>query len=461
MESLLIFSLYMLYGLVFMAIGFAIYFRDLRFSHLDFAKALPTLALFGFIHGLHEWADLYLYIYNTHFYLSDTVQVLKVTKLWVSFAALGYFALQMLKMTQWHFRHQLKYLIEVLIVLFFISLIYRYNEHSLFEFLDKTVIQTRWFFGSGAGLLAGTALINYSRQLQKEEREAAHTVSYLGVSIIIYGLFAGLFFVENPVLGPIIRLACAFPMLYFLRKTLVIFDNERLHQIEKKLMQSMHDHKLRDMGELISGVAHEVKTPLSSTLMRCDLLERKLNDGNIEKAKIQLEYIRKGVLKAAHISQTLLEFSHKKPSNKRSVLLSDIINDSVALMSSRLQGFDLNISIPEESVAFVDKEQIEEVVINILNNAIDASEDNKVIKIKAHQKGLKTIMSIRDEGTGIADNIVDKISRPFFTTKDKQSGTGLGLSLCKTILEQNSGTLKIYNTHTGVCVDIELPTEYK
>ncbi|CAG19898.1 Hypothetical protein PBPRA1487 [Photobacterium profundum SS9] len=77
MQELFVFSLYMLYGLIFIAIGFTIFFRDLRFSHLSIASALPTLAIFGFIHGLHEWSELYLHVYQEELMMHQTVKILK------------------------------------------------------------------------------------------------------------------------------------------------------------------------------------------------------------------------------------------------------------------------------------------------------------------------------------------------------------------------------------------------
>ncbi len=104
MKELFEFSLYLLYGLVFFAIGFSIYFRDMRFSHLSIASALPTLAIFGFIHGLHEWSEMYLHIYSQDLEMHNTVKIFKVAKLWASFIALGYFAIQMLAMTKWRLK---------------------------------------------------------------------------------------------------------------------------------------------------------------------------------------------------------------------------------------------------------------------------------------------------------------------------------------------------------------------
>jgi signal transduction histidine kinase len=461
MQELFVFSLYMLYGLIFIAIGFTIFFRDLRFSHLSIASALPTLAIFGFIHGLHEWSELYLHVYQEELMMHQTVKILKVVKLWTSFIALGYFALQMLAMTKWRFRTQLSLITQIVTALFFVGVVYRYFSQDLYTFVRETTFQIRWLFGSGAGMLAGAALMNYSKKLKQEERKAAEAVGYLGISIIIYGLFAGLFYIEDIIVGPMIRTLLALVMLIYLRKTLELFDAERQQQIERSLHQVLHNDKLRDIGELASGIAHEIKTPLSSALMRCDLLEKQIATSEYDRdnAQRQLEHIRKGLLKAAHISQELLQFSHKRMPVKQRLSVAGLIKESLELMAHRLNDFQVEIDIPTDLYFYADKEQLEDVVINIVNNAIDASIDKKVIFIHAEQRGLRIKLSITDFGTGIDDSIKDKVLLPFFTTKDKSTGTGLGLTLSQKVLEQNQGKLSLNNTKSGLCVEIELAME--
>lgn len=459
MKELFEFSLYLLYGLVFFAIGFSIYFRDMRFSHLSIASALPTLAIFGFIHGLHEWSEMYLHIYSQNLEMHNTVKIFKVAKLWASFIALGYFAIQMLAMTKWRLKPHIQFLTQAITIIFFFSVIYRYFSIDLDSFVQETTQEIRWLFGSGAGALAGASLMNYSQKLKLEERKASDAVEYLGISIIIYGVFAGLLYIQDPIIGASIRTLLAIIVLIFLRKTLEIFDAERQSQIELSLQQVLHDNKLRDIGELSSGIAHEIKTPLSSALMRCDLLEKQLEQFDKENAKRQLKQVRKGVVKAAHISQELLQFSHKRTAIKQRVSIESLINESLELMGHNLNDFHVHKNIPSNLYFFADKEQLEEVIINIVNNAIDASTDNKTICIDAEQKGLKVLLSVTDFGGGISDDIKDKVMLPFFTTKDKTVGTGLGLTLCQKILEQNQGKLSFENTDAGLKVSIELPME--
>lgn len=108
MDMLLIFKLYLLYGLAFFAIFFAILFRNLKKSRIAIASALPTLALFGLIHGFHEWSELYLVLYEYDFPLTRDLHIFIVFKLWVSYIALGAFAWKMLDLTRWRHTRILK-----------------------------------------------------------------------------------------------------------------------------------------------------------------------------------------------------------------------------------------------------------------------------------------------------------------------------------------------------------------
>lgn len=461
MKELLEFTLYLLYGLAFIAIGFTVYFRDLRFSHLSIASALPTLALFGFIHGLHEWSELYLHVYKEELEMHTTVKLFKVLKLWISFLALGYFAIQMLSMTKWKYRSQLLVVTKCVVIVFIVIFIFQFLNKEMDVFVESTTLQIRWLFGSFAGVLAGASLIDYHQKLLFEERKAANAVGRLGICIIVYGLLAGIFYVDDLVLGVFVRTILAVCIGYYLRKTLGLFEEERQVQIEQAVQQIHHDNKLRDIGELATSIAHEIKTPLSSALMRCDLLEKLVDQKESDQKKLerQLFFIKKGLLTAAHISQELLQFSHKRNSIKTLVAIDILVDESLSLMGHRLNQFQIEKDIFPNLCIFADKVQMEEVLINLLNNAIDASSNTKKIIIKAEQKGLRIILSIIDFGTGIDGKILNKVMLPFFTTKEKQKGTGLGLTLCQKIVEQNGGNLSLHNTGSGLRVSVELPME--
>ncbi|UJF18048.1 HAMP domain-containing histidine kinase [Vibrio sp. SS-MA-C1-2] len=291
----------------------------------------------------------------------------------------------------------------------------------------------------------------------------------LGLSIIAYGLFSGFLYIDNVILGPITRLVCAFFILIYLIKTLTIFDNERVHKIESRLEAAFHNKKLQDIGELTACITHEIKTPLSSSLMRCDLLEQQLsqihqnnvelNEQSFTRINKQLSHIRCGVLSAAQISQELLQFSHRGDVEYSQCHVISLVQDSIALLQHKLELFNINVSIPNHLCVYGNKNQLEEVLINIINNSIDAAKEEKRIDISATLTDLSVEIVILDYSGGIAIHHIDKVKQPFFSTKDKKSGTGLGIPLTIKILEYNNGFLQFVNSSKGLKSTIRLPID--
>ncbi|MCV3264906.1 hypothetical protein OGZ01_30335 [Vibrio harveyi] len=151
---LLIFKIYLFYGLAFFAIFFAILFRDLRKSRIAIASALPILALFGFIHGFHEWSELYLVMYEHEFTLTKGIETFKVFKLLFSFIALGAFAWKMLDLTSWKKVKYIKYAAIAVLALFIVSLVYRFGNKEYAIYVHNTANQVRWIFGLGSGVIS-------------------------------------------------------------------------------------------------------------------------------------------------------------------------------------------------------------------------------------------------------------------------------------------------------------------
>ena len=155
------------YGLAFCHL-FCHSFRDLRKSRIAIASALPILALFGFIHGFHEWSELYLVMYEHEFTLTKGIETFKVFKLWFSFIALV-----LLHGRCWISR--LKHIKAINMVhspclaLFVISLIVRF-EARVRTYIHNTANQVRWIFGLGAGAISGLAMMSLCEHPRKEGR---------------------------------------------------------------------------------------------------------------------------------------------------------------------------------------------------------------------------------------------------------------------------------------------------
>lgn len=455
MDTLFVFKVYLLYGLAVFAIFFAILFRDLKNSQIAIASTLPILGAFGLIHGFHEWTELYLVIYAEDHPLTLELQTFITLKLWLSFIAMGWFAWKMLDLTSWRYLGVIKLVSIAIVGLFLISLGIRYESVPYFEYLADTSDQIRWVFGFGSSALAGLSVISYASVLEREGQGAAMPFKYTGAALIAYGISAGLLSVELGIWVLVLRASCAVMILITLWKALEVFDRERKKQIEAAISQSLQDAKMIELGELVSAVAHEIKTPISSAMMSCDLLCRQFpNDEMVDR---QAQRICIGLNRAAEISQEILNYAHQKPVQRKEVNLAKVINSAFSLNQFRLGEFQIQATVDEELYVLGDEGLLEEVISNIISNAIDASTDDKYLHIQTLQSKLKAVIKISDHGGGMSDEVLAKATQPFFTTKPRGEGTGMGLALSKQMILQHGGKLMFENSDRGLTVVIELP----
>ncbi|MBW3698223.1 GHKL domain-containing protein [Vibrio sp. T187] len=455
MDMLILFSIYLIYGLAFFAIGFSIIFRNYQNSQISISKLLPTLAVFGFIHGIHEWSELYIELYEHEYSHSINIEVFKAVKLWVSFLALGAFGWKMIDLIELRWSKWLKAGLTLLMAMFVSSLFIRYQTQPFQQYIDTSAEHIRLLFGFGSGLLAGVTLIVYAKQFYDAGHGAASPFTYTGTAMIAYGVSAGILFSDLGIWVIFLRTGAAIAILVFLWRALRVFDIERERQIETALQNSYQDAKLKELGELTSAVAHEVKTPLSSALMSCDLLEAHLP--NDENSSRQLLRIRHGIERAAHISQEVLSFAHHRKMNVQEITVNQLVESATSLIEYRLSDFSIEVHVPEHLSVQGDAVLLEEVLVNLLANAIDASQDTKSISILGYVNLNFVIVEITDSGTGVPDALLDKVIQPFFTTKGVGEGTGMGLAICRQILMQHHGELSLKNTERGLCVQIRLP----
>ena len=242
---------------------------------------------------------------------------------------------------------------------------------------------------------------------------------------------------------------------------------EAYTQLKKTQNELIQSEKMAALGAFSSGVAHEVKNPLSVILGGIEFLEMQL--GNIDDdTKMALEKIKEATLRADGILQGMLKFA--KPSEKKIERAKprDLINVTLSLVKYRcpLQNITLKTDFSEEVLIEVDKNQIQQVIFNILMNAIESIHQAGTITIKTSKQIFPEysssepvcLMEITDTGEGISSENLSKIFEPFFTTKREGKGTGLGLSIAKTIIDNHKGKLLIESKKDeGTHVMIILP----
>jgi two-component system NtrC family sensor kinase len=241
-------------------------------------------------------------------------------------------------------------------------------------------------------------------------------------------------------------------VIWFSTHTLIGKAREHAEKREELYNQLLHASKLASLGELATGVAHEINNPLAIIMATTGLIKDRLNpefdiDGSPEAVGEDLKAIDAAVLRARGITQRLLDYGHKSQPELTKTDVNQILKDVLNGFKSRefalanielIQELDPNL--PE---IMADGDQIRQVFINLLNNAGDAINGPGRITVKSHCKDSTAHFSFTDTGQGMDSAQIEKIFDPFFTTKEVGKGTGLGLSVSLGIVESLGGTIEV------------------
>ncbi len=239
----------------------------------------------------------------------------------------------------------------------------------------------------------------------------------------------------------------------------------KLKEVQYGLIQS---EKLAALGRFSSGIAHEVKNPLGIILGGTEYLERKLQTKN-EDIKIALKKIKESTLRADTIVCDLVKFAMPSEIKTEKITPQELINETFSLLKYRssLVNVEMAAEFAKEIIYIdIDKNQMQQVFFNVFVNAIDAMPKGGDIKVKTYKasgeefsiSGRVCVIEVVDTGEGIAKENLTRLFEPFFTTKRDKKGTGLGLAMSKTIVENNHGVLFIDSElNKGATVKIVLP----
>lgn len=223
---------------------------------------------------------------------------------------------------------------------------------------------------------------------------------------------------------------------------------DAIEQQEKKMkrdtqLQILQSEKLASVGRLAAGIAHEINNPLTGILTFTHLLREKKN--NSEEDLHDLNVIMQETTRVREIVRNLLDFARQSPSNKEMVNINEIIRLLLKLVKSQKEFRKIRIDeqfdekLPE---LFADKNQLQQVFLNLLLNAGEAISGEGTITIGTLIDEEYILVTIADNGCGIKTGDIGKIFDPFYTTKPVGKGTGLGLSVSYGIVQQHGGTIK-------------------
>ncbi|HZU70196.1 MAG TPA: ATP-binding protein [Ktedonobacteraceae bacterium] len=241
----------------------------------------------------------------------------------------------------------------------------------------------------------------------------------------------------------------------------------REQELREKQEQLVQAGKLATLGELTTGVAHELNNPLNNIGLfignAIDLIELGMADTNPEQILQELHSAMQQVRKATEIISHLRTFGRAASFSHEPVDITQVIQRSISLMQEqlRLRQIEVEMDFPKDGIVVIGNAiQLEQVFINLLTNARDAMVDvpYKAIIITCRAQTDSVEIRFRDTGPGIPPGLEQRIFDPFFTTKEVGTGTGLGLSITYGIIKEHQGTIIVQNHEEGGALfSIQLP----
>ncbi|HEX4606163.1 MAG TPA: GAF domain-containing sensor histidine kinase [Candidatus Angelobacter sp.] len=238
------------------------------------------------------------------------------------------------------------------------------------------------------------------------------------------------------------------------RDLAVTIDNAALHR------QLALAEKLAAIGQLVAGVAHELNNPLTSIVGYSELISDDIPPGPVRQ---KLDKMLREAQRMKRIIENLLRFARQNNLEKKSANLEVLLQDVLALREYHLRNHDIEVLVqiePGLPHVALDEDQFKQILLNLLNNSIDALEGNtaRKIRIEATYSNSRVTLRFDDNGPGFGD--VNRVFDPFYTTKPVGKGTGLGLSICYGIVKEHGGDIHAENLEpNGARVALELPVE--
>jgi two-component system NtrC family sensor kinase len=248
---------------------------------------------------------------------------------------------------------------------------------------------------------------------------------------------------------------------------LILSDREKAKSDEVMV----HESKMAALGKMAAGVAHEINNPLAVIAEEAgwmkDLLKEEdvANSPNFQEYQETIKKIEYHVERVKKVTHRLLGFARRMEPTEEKVLVNDVLEECVGFLENEARY--RNISVKREldqSLPTIasDSSQLQQVFLNILNNAIDAMGKDGIITLRTyHQPDThQVVIKISDTGPGMTQDTIEKIFDPFFTTKEVGKGTGLGLSISYSIIEKLGGTIYVDSkVGQGTTFTIKLPVK--
>ena len=255
-----------------------------------------------------------------------------------------------------------------------------------------------------------------------------------------------------------------------LQIVLTIVDVTQRMQDQRTITQQqdelMRFGRFSALGEIAAGIAHEINTPLNVVTTKTDFLRKLADAGRLEKDKVgsiakDIDQMAKNI---SSIVIGLKSLATSESDRFERTNINQLIRDTLKVCDFRLHrfGVDLKLTLPDEDIfAECYPIQLSQILINLINNSIDAISTRleRWISVELVDNDSTLTLYVVDCGNGIAPELAEKIMTPFFTTKKEENGTGIGLSLSRTIARRHGGDLALDLSHKNTTFKLELPKQ--
>lgn len=270
-------------------------------------------------------------------------------------------------------------------------------------------------------------------------------------------------------LGEIVRLSASFQAMIgkiMEDRGLLQTQLEELQRLNRELLNAQNTiirtEKLASVGRLAAGLAHEIGNPLGIMLGYIDLLK-----SGVKETGETAEYLgrmEEEITRIHRVIRGLLDFSRQSSAQSAEVDVNLLIREIIALVACQraFQAVEIRTELAADlPMAFMEAEKLRQVLINLLLNSADAMPRGGLITIRSAREDDNLIIELKDTGTGIPPEHMDKVFDPFFTTKEDGKGTGLGLSVCMGLMESMGGTITLHSEEDkGTRAVISLPLSW-
>ncbi len=448
MEPFTLFLIYIFYGAAFFAMGVAIVARLKTFATLQIAGFFWLLALFGFSHAGHEWLELFLAMEVGTEALRLQVRQVSLLLLLISFVFLLLFGINLHRVLN---PRAGLYLIGIFLLLTAGFLLVLYNQLVILQqpVLEVIDYRIRKLFALPATLFTASGFILYARRLQTMSSKGAGNFIGAGAAFVAYGVFTGVLSSQTVIAQLPIQFwrgLSAFIILHFIMYALDRFLGERDALISQRLEQTAQSEKLSSIGRLAAGVAHEINNPLTNVSLQLEMLEQDQAVKSLPaKTRNRLDIARRNLDRSTRIAKELLIFAGK-PSEQllpQPVDLVPIISRAWHTLDHRNANHELVQQLPASLMIPGYSFKLEQLFTNLFQNALDASPAGGIITVSGREEQDRVVITVSDQGEGIAPENLSLVMEPFFTTKKVGKGVGLGLAICYGIMLEHGGEISL------------------